>query len=138
MIEEKAHRTPSIVFQENVHNICDAVSDADTYVLAKDFLNAGLISGPVEDDIMTNKSRNRLQRINTLLRDIRNLFKSSIVKEDELLSKICSVLHSQDNQALSQIADQMCKGTTSTNIYIDHFQFHIVLCQLYFCNFHRL
>ena len=106
--EEK--QTPFEIFKENIYNINDAVSDADTYVLARDFFDAGIISSETEDDIKTNKSLNRSQRINILLRGIRTQFTTSLIKEDDLLNKICLVFHKQENQALQMIAYQMCRG----------------------------
>ena len=82
----------------------DATSDADTYVLAREFQCAGLITSGTADSIITNKSLDRNSRASTMFRAIQK----SPLAPIEVLQKVASVLYKQEDQALIEIARKLC------------------------------
>ena len=103
--ESQPTKSPKAVYKQHFAKVCDLVSE--TTKLGNDLSTASLLSPMAIENVLTNSSLNRYDKVSRFMNEIyRSL---SVDDNSETIVLLCRVLKKQDSKALDKIADSMLK-----------------------------
>ena len=112
-------KSPSDVFRDHFGDVCDSIPESTCTKLGNDLVSAQLLSDQILDNIVTNSSLNRYERVNKYMTVVR---KTLVVNNDpNIIISLSSVLKKQKVAVLDKIADTMLTEIGKIKLFIHSF-----------------